>query len=275
MQTKICNGCKEEKTITSYYVDSRTGTPAATCKACVCIKQKAYRDSDPEKQRLKGESWRKKNPEKYLEIHKSWREKNKERLNEKARIRARENPGKLKEANKKWRDKNKENMLERNREWRLKNPDKAKAWRKKNYLANKDNIRSVRVAWDEANKDRIRARSAKWWAENKERTKPQRQAWYNANPELIRLNAANRRARIKGNGGRLSKGITLKLIELQEGKCNYCKDDISNVHHIDHIMPISLGGANTDDNVQLLCPTCNMRKSNKHPEVFMKELGLI
>ena len=40
-------------------------------------------------------------------------------------------------------------------------------------------------------------------------------------------------------------------------KCNSNKD-----LHIDHIVPITKGGKNTVENVQVLCRTCNILKSN-------------
>lgn len=41
------------------------------------------------------------------------------------------------------------------------------------------------------------------------------------------------------------------------------------VLHIDHILPISKGGGSQFDNLQFLCQSCNLKKSNK------KELGKI
>lgn len=42
------------------------------------------------------------------------------------------------------------------------------------------------------------------------------------------------------------------------GRCRNCgaQRDL----HFDHVIPRSLGGANTAENVQLLCRTCNLRK---------------
>jgi hypothetical protein len=33
--------------------------------------------------------------------------------------------------------------------------------------------------------------------------------------------------------------------------------------HVDHIIPRALGGADVEENLQLLCPRCNMRKSSR------------
>ena len=39
--------------------------------------------------------------------------------------------------------------------------------------------------------------------------------------------------------------------------------------------PLALGGSNDKANLQLLCPTCNAKKSAKHPIDFMQSRGLL
>ena len=51
----------------------------------------------------------------------------------------------------------------------------------------------------------------------------------------------------------------------QKWKCINCKKIIKRKYHIDHIMPIALGGSNHAYNIQLLCPKCNLQKNAKHP----------
>ena len=48
-------------------------------------------------------------------------------------------------------------------------------------------------------------------------------------------------------------------------ECSHCgaTGDLS----IDHIHPVSKGGGDEDDNLQVLCRSCNSKKSNKFPEV--------
>ena len=95
------------------------------------------------------------------------------------------------------------------------------------------------------------------------------------NPGACRIISQNRRARKLSNGGKLSQGLADKLLKIQGWKCNYCKIDLGDDFHMDHIMPLKLGGQNTDDNIQILCPYCNCSKGAKHPLTFMQENGYV
>lgn len=144
--------------------------------------------------------------------------------------------------------KHKEKILAANRIWIIENKqrhiDLQKAWRD----ANRDSHRNMIKQWELNNPDKVKAKS-------------------------LRSNNA-RRARLAGSSGKLSKGIVAKLLKLQKGKCAYCAT-VLHKHHLDHIIPLALGGKNTDDNVQLLCPPCNMSKGAKHPIDYMQSKGLL
>jgi len=97
-------------------------------------------------------------------------------------------------------------------------------------------------------------------------------------------NIVNRRIseRIKSSRRRLLARNTYKkynakdiqaLKEKQLNKCIYCKKDIKNKYHIDHYEPLSKGGADSIENIQILCPSCNMKKHNKDPLVFAMNIG--
>jgi 5-methylcytosine-specific restriction endonuclease McrA len=55
--------------------------------------------------------------------------------------------------------------------------------------------------------------------------------------------------------------------------CPYCltTDNLS----IDHILPLSRGGTHTEDNVELVCLSCNIRKGTKTKEEFIEFLNMI
>lgn len=93
-----------------------------------------------------------------------------------------------------------------------------------------------------------------------------------ANPHKLREWGQRRRS---GKTGRLPQGTVAKLFKLQRGRCAACKGKLPKNYHVDHVMPIMKGGKHKKDNVQLLCPTCNTRKSAKLPEAFMRELGYL
>ena len=122
-----------------------------------------------------------------------------------------------------------------------------------------------------ADTERLKA----WRAANKDRCNKNRKAWYAANPDAVRIQAHNRRARKRSNGGALSTNLSAKLFKLQRGKCACCGLPLGGKYHLDHIMPLALGGSNTDDNMQLLRVTCNQEKWKKHPVDFMQQRGFL
>lgn len=88
--------------------------------------------------------------------------------------------------------------------------------------------------------------------------------WRAKNPELARRHNHTRRARAGGLA--ISRVVIGGLLRTQRWACVNCMASLKKTgYHVDHIMPLALGGTNTDDNVQLLCPACNLSKSSKHP----------
>lgn len=93
-------------------------------------------------------------------------------------------------------------------------------------------------------------------------------------PEKEKTKNHNYRAKKKYNGGVLSKDIIPKLRLLQKTRCACCGSKFVRFH-LDHIVPLSVGGMNSDDNVQLLCQTCNLQKGKKDPVEFMQSKGFL
>ena len=66
------------------------------------------------------------------------------------------------------------------------------------------------------------------------------------------------------NAPKVSRNIKNKLYGEQGGNCNGCQGHFEIRHlEIDHIVPRSKGGQDTDKNLQLLCGHCNRTKGNR------------
>ena len=153
--------------------------------------------------------------------------------------------------------------------------DRCKCCIAESYTTNAAKISIQKADYYAANKAKINARQSRYRAANRLSESARCAAWAKANPEAIRIFSHNRRARIRADGGKLSKGLIPRLFALQKGRCSCCGLPLGADYHMDHIMPLTLGGSNTDDNIQLLRATCNQQKSAAHPVDFMQERGFL
>lgn len=122
-----------------------------------------------------------------------------------------------------------------------------------------------------ANPEKARAAAAAWRLAHPEQAKVTRNAWRADHPGVLRIHRQNRKARERSDGGALSPDLAARLYKLQNGLCACCQKSLNGSYHLDHIMPLKLGGSNTDNNIQLLLPGCNQKKGSKHPDDFMRE----
>jgi 5-methylcytosine-specific restriction endonuclease McrA len=88
-----------------------------------------------------------------------------------------------------------------------------------------------------------------------------------ANPQLVskrlkkRKDLENQSSQIKDYD---KQSLKLELMKTQKNRCFYCnKILLSNGMDLDHILPLSRGGANIKKNIVLSCTFCNKEKHNK------------
>ncbi len=172
----------------------------------------------------------------------------------------RKNAARVKAVNDIWREKNAEKMTNTTTEWRKKHPEK---------------VRAYTAAWAARNPEKETARWAAQYAKDPERNKKKCAEWRKNNPDKLRIYSQNYRANKEASGEKLSFGLAEKLFKLQRGKCACCGLPLGDDYHMDHIIPLKLGGPNNDANIQLLRQRCNGQKNAKHPIDFMQSRGFL
>ena len=159
--------------------------------------------------------------------------------------------------------------------WSKAHPDKKSvsslAWRSKNI----ERCKETGAAWLARNRERKNAVTREWNKNNPARYKEYQSAWWNKNKDLGRIYQQNRRLRKLSSGVGLSQGLATKLYKLQRGMCACCGERLGRDFQLDHIVPVALGGAHADINIQLLLPKCNRQKSAKYPTDFMQSRGFL
>jgi 5-methylcytosine-specific restriction endonuclease McrA len=88
--------------------------------------------------------------------------------------------------------------------------------------------------------------------------------WKARNKEKVRAHNTKRKAILRQIEGSFTDNDIVRLVAEQGNQCPGCFKSFDNISHtIDHFIPLSRGGTNWSDNLQLLCRSCNCSKKNK------------
>jgi 5-methylcytosine-specific restriction endonuclease McrA len=118
-----------------------------------------------------------------------------------------------------------------------------------------------------------RLMTQKWLAVpgNKDRQLVAQKAFHLRNPHFARLKAHRRRAQVKTGVGVTSSDVDAKY-QSQQGRCHWCGRDLQGKYEVDHVVPLSKGGAHAPSNICCSCKSCNSAKCAKTPWEFMGRL---
>lgn len=237
--TKVCSTCKTEQPRDAFSKKSRMKDGLNNqCKECCAKAFKKYYEANHAKQLERAAQWRTENPlppEVAKQRHADYWARNREAIAERRKAQY--------AADERLREQN----VSRARQWYEQNKDRQSAYSKARYAQNSDHIKRRVRAYEQANIERVK--------------------------EWGRVKANKRRARLVEAGGQYTVDDIKRLMDLQRCKCANCGTSIKKKYHIDHRIPVAKGGSNHASNIELLCPSCNLRKSAKLPHEFAQENG--
>jgi 5-methylcytosine-specific restriction endonuclease McrA len=146
---------------------------------------------------------------------------------------------------KRWSEK-RETILEEARSRRAQNPEK---------------FRNATRKWRKANPGKSCEASRRWRKQNADKSREMLKAWHEKNPDARKRYEGARRARKKGCEASLTNAEWLSRLSEFQDRCAYC-GSLEKLT-IDHIVPLSRGGAHTSTNVAPACLSCNTSKHTK------------
>jgi len=145
--------------------------------------------------------------------------------------------------------------------------ERARKWREKNQ----EDSRKAQARYRMAHREICIKRASLWRASHPEKQANSKRVWRMTNRDTVSASSRNRRAKLKGAFGRHTKHDIKDLYAAQKGRCAYCKVVVGDKYHVDHIRPLSKGGGNGKDNLQICCPTCNLQKHAKDPDDYGRD----
>lgn len=151
----------------------------------------------------------------------------------------------------KYNDKNRDEINKRKREKRKDPQEKAK-------------IREYNQKYSAVNGDKKRASTKAWQLANPEKNQARMKQWRTENRDKVNTFAHNYRARVAGNGGKITAAEWRWLKEFYDFTCLRCGRREPEIKlTLDHVKPISKGGRNVVSNAQPLCGSCNTAKKDR------------
>lgn len=171
--------------------------------------------------------------------------------------------------NKKYYENNKEIILKKEKVYRKNQFNKIQKRRKAYSEANKDKISEYHKNYYSKNKKYFKLRNESYYKTNKEKVRLLVRSYAKKNPDKVKIYSENKRSRKFGSRDRVSLDEWNAILNRFGHKCLCCgKEGIKLTQ--DHVIPLTLGGRHSIDNIQPLCTSCNSRK---HTQIVDYRIG--
>jgi len=167
-----------------------------------------------------------------------------------------------------WQKSNKLTVNERNRLWKASNKEQVKESGRLYRLNNKEKERVRQRGWCKSNPEKVKEKSRRHYKANARRQIEKVAMWRKENPERVRANNARYRARkLEALDPSASKAIIYSRYEAQA----YLKEVTGCDWHVDHTKPLSRGGKENEDNLQVVPARWNERKGSHHCDRWIED----
>lgn len=206
--------------------------------------------------------WQKDNPEKHKEHNRKYLETHRQAKNKRSAEYKRENIEVVRKKGREHYHKNKDKYVAYRKAHASKIKEANKAYHKSMPSEVLEKKRAYDKEYAKRNRGKLSARMKAWRLANPQKHLETIKRYRKAHPEVATANRNLRRARLSGIGGKYTAKEWQSLCKSYDYRCLACGEEKPLT--VDHVLPISLGGTNTIDNIQPLCRSCNARKHDKH-----------
>lgn len=152
-------------------------------------------------------------------------------------------------------------LNEYSRRWRAQNKERVAQLNREYYEANREERKAYHRRYHHEHKDYFRRKIIEFRGKNASYHRDYVRNWGRRNPDKIKAHDHARRAAKQRSNGAFTSAEWLALKQRYDYHCLRCgKREPEIKLSVDHVIPLSKGGANTIDNIQPLCKACNTAK---------------
>jgi 5-methylcytosine-specific restriction endonuclease McrA len=175
-----------------------------------------------------------------------------------------EHPERAKQSDTEYKARNRELLCVRSCAYRAAHKDQRAEYRKRYKATHADEIKAYSKRHYSENAEELRASARLRRIEHPEKIAASLKKWRQANPQKYQEYSHRRRAWKHDSGGTFTPADIEAIRVAQGNRCYLCGKELTK-YHIDHFIPLALGGSNDPGNLRLACPKCNQSKHAKHP----------